>query len=101
MPVVPGYELKAQGDTVYAKIVNKSGVEHELSSPISSADFNHIVLTYDKNAVSDQMKLFVDSNLKAFMDVSEEIMVNDNPLLIGGYNSIIDDVTIYCIAINP
>jgi hypothetical protein len=66
-------------------------------APISSG-WNHIVLTYNKNAASNQQKLYVNGELKAQGTLTEAISTNDNSLLIGDLiasSSFIDDLRIY------
>jgi hypothetical protein len=55
-------------------------------------------LTYDRNAASNQQKLYVNGELKAQGTLTDPITTNTNNLLIGdliGFNGTIDEVRIY------
>ncbi|MDY6834082.1 MAG: DUF2341 domain-containing protein [Chloroflexota bacterium] len=64
-----------------------------------SAGWNHIVLTYDKDAGgNDEMKLYVNGIEEATADYSTEIVITSNDLLIGAtaaFTGIVDEVRIY------
>jgi hypothetical protein len=65
-----------------------------------SPGFNHIVLTYDKDAADKQLKLYINSKEVANKTLTEFISINSNDLLFGRYNCIIDEITIYDIALS-
>ena len=97
------YEICAQGNTVYGRITDSNSVVHEISGTIASipsVNFHYIVLTYNKNAASDQMKLYIDSELIDTIELTNDIATNTNDLIIGDYNSIIDETTTYSIALD-
>ena len=88
------YEISANSTTIFAYI---NGVY--LTAPISSG-FNYVVLTYDKNAGSDQMKLYVNTTLVNWTTYSTPINTNNNDLYFGrlssnGLNSVIDEITLW------
>ncbi|MCK4416410.1 MAG: hypothetical protein KAU84_04580, partial [Thermoplasmatales archaeon] len=79
--------------TVFAYI---NGVS--LTAPISSG-FNYVVLTYDKNAGTDQMKLYVNTTLVSKTTYSSTINTNSNSLYFGWLNSMVDEVILWRTAI--
>jgi hypothetical protein len=90
------YGLKANATTVYGYI---NGLE--LSAPISSTDFNYVVLTYNQTLAANQMKLYVDSVLRSELTYSSFINSNGYHLFMcQDYNCIIDEVTLWNVAIS-
>ena len=90
------YRIGADNTTAFAAINKKT-----FSAPITPGIFNHIVLTYDKDATSNQMKLYVNGAIQAQENLSEEININTNPFVIGKYfKGIIDEVIVYSYALS-
>ncbi|MDI6891269.1 MAG: LamG domain-containing protein, partial [Thermodesulfovibrionales bacterium] len=87
------YGIGANTTTAYASINDQA-----ISGAIASG-WNHIVLTYDKDAGgTDEIRLYVNGVQKATGDYSTAISTNANNLLIGdliGFNGTIDEVRIY------
>ncbi len=83
------YGIGANTTTAFASINNQT-----ISGVISSG-WNSIALTYDKNAESNQQKLFVNGELKTQGTLIDAISTNSNNLLVGDFfNSLIDEVRI-------
>ncbi len=83
---------------VYIDLTDVSAIVNgqTLTAPTSFSDWIHIVLTYDKNAVSDQQKLYVDGMLGAQMTLTESININSNNLTFGNYfNGTIDEIKVW------
>ena len=87
------YRINANSTTVFAYI---NGVS--LTAPISSG-FNYVVLTYDKNAGTDQMKLYVNTTLVSKTTYSSIINTNSNSLYFGWLDSMVDEITLWRTAI--
>ena len=87
------YRINANSTTVFAYI---NGVY--LTAPISSG-FNYVVLTYDKNAGLNQMKLYVNTTLVNWTTYSSSINTNNNNLYFGSLDSIVDEITLWRSAI--
>ncbi|MCK4332744.1 MAG: hypothetical protein KAV40_04115, partial [Thermoplasmatales archaeon] len=87
------YRINANSTTVFAYI---NGVS--LTAPISPG-FNYVVLTYDKNAGTDQMKLYVNTTLVSKTTYSSTINTNNNNLYFGWLNSMVDEITLWRTAI--
>ena len=85
------YTIKANSTKVFAYINSK-----ELTADISPG-FNFIVVTY--NSSSNKMILYVNNVLKSQRTFDENIKTNSEPLLFGGSNSIIDEITLYEVVI--
>jgi hypothetical protein len=85
------YGIGANTTTAFASINNQT-----ISGAISSG-WNHITLTYDKNAGgTDEMKLYVNGVQTATKDYSTAISTNTNNLWVGDlFNGTIDEVAIY------
>ena len=83
------YGLKANSTTIFGHINGKI-----ISAPLS-AGFNHVVLTYNRSLSSNQMKLFVNGVLKTEDTYSSLINSNNNDLIMGQYNCVLDEVTIW------
>jgi len=85
------YGIGANTTTAFASINNQM-----ISGAISSG-WNHITLTYDKNAGgTDEMKLYVNGVQTATKDYSTAISTNTNNLWVGDlFNGTIDEVAIY------
>lgn len=87
------YKIEFNTTKVFATINS-----HTISSNISY-DFNHIVLTYNKDAADKQMKLYINSTEVANMTLTEVITTNSNDLFFGRYNCIADEISIYDVAL--
>ena len=61
--------------------------------------FNYVVLTYNRSISSNQMKLYINSVLKAQDNESSAININGNNLIMGKYNCILDEITIWNVPI--
>ena len=88
------YKIYANTTTVFAYINN-----YELKAPISSG-FNYVVLTYNKNAGSNNMKLYVNATEKINRTLTVNINKNNNNLYIGGLNCIIDEIFVHEVEIS-
>ena len=72
-----------------------------ISTTISSG-WNHIVLTYDNNAGSDQQKLYINGILEASETLTDPINTNANNFLIGdSYEGLIDEAVVYSRVLSP
>ena len=90
------YGILANTTTAFATIN-----EYTISGAISPG-WNHIVLTYDKDAGSNQLKLYINGSLTAQRTLTEAINTNTNNLLFGDiFKGIIDEIGIYSIALLP
>lgn len=94
------YRINANSTTVFAKIYFQSGGYKQLTAPISSG-FNYVVLTYDKKAGSNQMKLYVDTVPKSQTTYTDKIRTNSNPLYFGGLNEVVDEISLWRTALTP
>jgi len=83
------YKIYANSTTVFAYLNNI-----ELKAPISPG-FNYIVLTYNKNAGSNNTKLYVNAIEIINITFSEDININTNNLYFGDFNCIIDEIFIH------
>jgi hypothetical protein len=88
------YGIKANSTRVFAYINSQV-----LSAPISKG-YNQVVLTYDNDAGSQQMKLYINGTLRDNLDYSSLINTNSNNVIFGKCNSIIDEVTVYTVALD-
>jgi len=89
------YGLQSDGISVFGYINSNT-----ITAPLSS-DFNYVVLTFNSSLSSYQMKLYIDSILQDENNVYGLISANGNNLIMGDdYNCIIDEVTIWNVAIN-
>jgi hypothetical protein len=88
------YGIKADGTMVYGHINNEV-----ISAPLSSG-FNYIVLTYNRSLSSNQMKLYINGVLQTERSESSTINNNDYNLIMGEYNCILDEVTIWNVPID-
>ena len=88
------YKIYANTTTVLAYINN-----YELKAPISPG-FNYVVLTYNKNAGSNNMKLYVNATEVINRTLSVNINTNGNHLFIGDFNCIIDEIFIHEVEIS-
>jgi flagellin-like protein len=85
------YGMYANSDNVYVHINNNL-----LSYPISNETWNHIVLTYNKSAATDQMKLYVNGDLKTKRTLKEIIKRTKSDLIFGELIfGLIDEVAIF------
>ncbi len=91
---VGAYGINANTATAFASINNQT-----ITGGTLSAGWNHIALTYDKDAGgTEEMKLFLNGAKIATGDYSTAISTNTNNFLIGdliAFNGIIDEVKIY------
>jgi len=83
------YGINANSTMVFAWV---NGVS--ISAPISPG-YNYVVLTYDKNAGTDQMKLYINTTLMSWTTYSSSINTNNNHLYFGWLNSEIDEVILW------
>ena len=83
------YGIDANSTMVFAWV---NGVS--ISAPISPG-YNYVVLTYDKNAGTDQMKLYINTTLVSWTTYSSSINTNNNHLYLGWLNSEIDEVILW------
>ncbi|MBU0497611.1 MAG: type IV pilin [Candidatus Thermoplasmatota archaeon] len=83
------YQLYANDNTVWAYINAKV-----LSAPLQPG-MNYVVLTYDKTLASDQMKLYINTTLKAKLTYITAITQTNNHIYMGGVNSLLDEVRLW------
>ena len=88
------YGLQANSTTVFGHINSRI-----ISAPLPSG-FSHIVLTYNRSLSSNQMKLYVNGVIQTEVDESSSININGNNLIMGEYNCVLDEVTIWNIGID-
>jgi hypothetical protein len=88
------YKIYANSTTVFAYLNNM-----ELKAPISSG-FNYIVLTYNKNAGSNNTKLYVNAIEVINCTFSEDITINANNLYFGDFNCVVDEIFIHEVEIS-
>ena len=87
------YGLGASNSKTYASINGEA-----ISADITADVWNHIAFTYNKDAVSDQMKLYVNGVQKTQGTYSTAISTNDNALLLGdmvGFKGVMDEVRVW------
>lgn len=61
-----------------------------------STGWSHVVMTYDRNAGSDQLKLYANGEPKKEETLTAPININSNHLSVGGFfNGAIDELAIY------
>lgn len=89
------YGLWANSTTVIGRINDE-----EISAPIS-AGWNHIVLTYDKDAASNELKLYVNGALSSQKSYSLSISSTTSNLTIGYFNGSFDEVRIFNRVLSP
>ncbi len=89
------YRINANSTTVFAYIYGSSGGTKLLTAPIVSSDFNYVTLTYNKDAASDQMKLYINGVLKSQTSFTETIKTNNNNLYFGWLNSVVDEIVLW------
>ena len=87
------YGFRADETTIFAHLNSRI-----LSTPLLLG-FNYVVLTYNRSLSSNQMKLYVNGVLKTEVSETSSINSNGNNLIIGEYNCIIDEVTIWNVAL--
>jgi len=67
-----------------------------INASIVPDSWNYVVLTYDKDAASNQMKLYVNGTLKAYRTLTDPIEITDSNLLFGDlFYGLIDEVAIH------
>ncbi|MDH7506667.1 MAG: type IV pilin N-terminal domain-containing protein [Candidatus Thermoplasmatota archaeon] len=88
------YKIYANSTTVFAYI-NSMQIQATISQ-----GFNYVVLTYNKNKASNNLKLYVNTTEAVITTFSESINVNSNDLYIGGLNCVIDEVFIHELELN-
>lgn len=88
------YGIKADSTMVYGYINNKI-----ISAPLSSG-FNYIVLTYNRSLSFNQIKLYINGVLQTEGNESSSINNNDYNLMMGEYNCILDEITIWNVPID-
>jgi len=90
------YGIYANTTTAFASING-----YNISGALSIG-WNHVALTYDKDAGSNQLKLYINGNLIAQGILTDAINTNTNDLLFGDiFNGIIDEIGIYNRAFSP
>ncbi|NOR85876.1 DUF2341 domain-containing protein, partial [archaeon] len=89
------YAINANATHAFARINNQT-----ITAPIS-AGWNHIALTYDKDAGgTDEMKLYINSVESETADYSTAITTNTDTLVVGNsFTGTIDEVRVYNIAL--
>lgn len=85
------YRLNANSTTVFAIIYGSSGGSQQLTAPLSPG-YNYVVLTYDKNAPTNQMKLYINTTLISQASYTQAINTNNNHLYFGWLHSNVDDI---------
>ena len=88
------YQLYADDDTIYGYINNQV-----LSAPLKNG-FNYVVLTYDKTLASDQMRLYVNTTLKAKKTYATSISTNNNHIYFGGMHQQLDEIKLWRTALS-
>jgi hypothetical protein len=90
------YGIYANTTTAFASING-----YNISGALSTG-WNHVALTYDKNAGSNQLKLYINGSLTTQGTLTDAINTNTNNLLFGDiFNGIIDEIGIYNRAFSP
>jgi hypothetical protein len=91
------YELLVDGTTAYA-VINSTTV----SSATLGSGFNHVAMTYDKDAGSDQIKLYVNGIEASTGTLTDAIVSNANDLIIGdSMEGTFDEVAIFSEVLTP
>jgi len=94
------YRLNANATTVFAIIYGASGGSQQLTAALSPG-YNYIVLTYDKNAASNQMKLYINATLVSQTSYTQSIKTNNNQLYFGSLHNDVDEIILQRKAISP
>jgi flagellin-like protein len=94
------YRLNANSTTIFAYLYGSSGGYKLLTAPITSG-FNYVTLTYNKNAGSNQMKLYINSVLKSQTSYTDSIKTNSNNLYFGWLNSVVDEIILWRTEMSP
>lgn len=91
------YGLLFGETTAYAKINST-----EISSATLTAGFNHVALTYNKDAGSNQLKLYVNGVEVVTTTLTDAIATNTNDVILGNfYGGLMDEVAIYARELTP
>jgi len=96
-------KIASKGNDAYAMLDSSGYVSGYINGQSVSASkpsgWNHVALTYDKNAGTNNQKLYVNGVLKAQQTVTGSIAANTNALIIGDlFNGSIDEVRIWNVA---
>ena len=86
------YGIGTDGDNAYGIINNQS-----VSGSITSG-WNHIVLTYDPDAASNQQKLYINGTLTSQATQTAAVNMTYDPIIIGNayeFNGTIDELALY------
>jgi hypothetical protein len=83
------YQLYGDNNEVVGYINGKT-----ISAPLQKG-FNYVVLTYDRTLPSDQMKLYVNTTLKAKTTYTSSISTNNNHIYFGGMHQQLDEVRLW------
>jgi hypothetical protein len=74
------------GDSTNLRFVVSSETQYQITTdPMTMNRWYHVVGTFDLDAPSPNMKLYVDGAIVSSRTVSEAIVTNDQDVLIGGY----------------
>lgn len=76
------YKIDANSDTVYATI-NSTTINS--ASTVSGAGWEHVAMTYDRDAGSNQLRLYLSGTLAAQQTLSDAINVNSDAFNIGEF----------------
>jgi hypothetical protein len=87
------YGIRADETTIFTHINSRI-----LSTSLLSG-FNYVVLTYNRSLSSNQIKLYINGVKKTETSETSPINSNGNNLIMGEYNCIIDEVTIWNVAL--
>ena len=90
------YKLESYGIFTNSNEVFVNINTRTISAPIIADSWNHIVLTYDKDASIDQMKLYVNGTLENTKILTEPIRITKNNLIFGDlFYGLIDEIAIF------
>ncbi|NQT24521.1 T9SS type A sorting domain-containing protein [candidate division KSB1 bacterium] len=96
-------KMTSKGNDAYALLMDSGNIlgyiNGESISTSTPSGWNHIALTYNKDAGTNNQKLYVNGVLKTQQTVSGAITTNANNLIIGDlFNGTIDEVRIWNVA---
>jgi hypothetical protein len=85
------YALGVRGQTVYGMINNTN-----ITASIDTRGWNHVVLTYDKDAGANNLKIYINGILKAQSTLTGAIPAATDNLLLGSrFRGELDEIAIY------